>query len=216
MQVGVPFFLIQIMALVVFQTDNLVVGHFLGALHVPTYSLTYSLFGYTSLAQSIGFSYFWVAYTDAIAHHDIDWVRRTFRLNLAFSLGFTFAAVVPLIFIARPFIKLWSGGAVTPPLDLVLWMAAWSMINALCSPIASLLAASSQMKAQLIYGSAAMVTNIFLSIYLVKLWGITGTIAATVIAYAVFVCVPTIVDSELLLNRLRRKARCQSNRSSNI
>jgi O-antigen/teichoic acid export membrane protein len=203
-KVGVPFFLIQIMALVVFQTDNLIVGHFLGAAHVPSYSLTYNLFGYTSFAQSIAFGYFWVAYTDAIARRDLDWVRRAFRFNLVLSLGSTFAAVVPLIFIARPFIKLWTRGVVEPPIDLVLWMAAWSMINALCSPIASLLAAASQMGAQLIYGAAAMVTNIVLSIYLVQLWGITGTIAATVIAYAVFVCVPTIVDSELLLRRLRR------------
>jgi O-antigen/teichoic acid export membrane protein len=216
MQIGVPFFLIQIMALVVFQTDNLIIGHFLGAAQVPSYSLTYNLFGYTSLVQSIGFSYFWVAYTDAIVRHDIDWVRRTFRLNLALSLGFTLAAVVPLIFIARPFIMMWTGGAVVPSLDLVLWIAAWSMINALCSPIASLLAAGSQMKAQLIYGAVAMVTNIFLSIYLVKLWGITGTIAATVIAYAIFVCIPTIVDSELLLRRLRLGAACRVEQTPNI
>jgi O-antigen/teichoic acid export membrane protein len=216
MQIGIPFFLIQIMALVVFQTDNLIIGHFLGAAQVPSYSLTYNLFGYTSIVQSVGFSYFWVAYTDAIVRRDIDWVRRTFRLNLALSLGFTLAAVVPLIFIARPFVSMWTGGAVIPSLDLVLWIAAWSMINALCSPIASLLAAGSQMKAQLIYGAAAMVTNVFLSIYLVKLWGVTGTIAATVMAYAIFVCIPTIVDSELLLRRLRLRGERQNEQTQGI
>ena len=68
----------------------------------------------------------WVAYTDAIARRDIDWVQRTFSRNLAFSLGSTFAAVLPLIFIARPFIKLWAGEAVVPSTDFVLWMAAWA------------------------------------------------------------------------------------------
>lgn len=203
MQVGVPFFLIQIMALVVFQTDNLIIGHFLGAAQVPSYSLTYSLFGYTSLIQSIGFNYFWVAYTDAIVRRDIDWVRRTFRLNLASSLGFTLAAVVPLIFIARPFIKLWAGAAVVPSLDLVLWMAAWSMINALCSPIACLLAAAAHMRAQVIYSAVSAIINIALSIYLVGLWGITGVVAGKVISYMLFICVPASIDISLLLRKLR-------------
>jgi O-antigen/teichoic acid export membrane protein len=203
MQIGVPFFLIQIMALVVFQTDNLIIGHFLGAAQVPSYSLTYSLFGYTSLIQSIGFNYFWVAYTDAIVRRDIDWVRRTFRLNLASSLGFTLAAVVPLIFIARPFIKLWAGAAVVPSLDLVLWMAAWSMINALCSPIACLLAAAAHMRAQVIYSAVSAIINIALSIYLVGLWGITGVLAGKVISYMLFICVPASIDISLLLRKLR-------------
>jgi O-antigen/teichoic acid export membrane protein len=202
MQIGVPFFLIQIMALVVFQTDNLIIGHFLGAAQVPSYSLTYNLFGYTSLVQSISFNYFWVAYTDAIVRHDINWVRRTFRINIASSLGFTFAAVVPLIFIARPFIKLWTGGVVVPPLDLVLWMSAWSMINALCSPIACLLAAAAHMKAQVIYSAISAAINVALSIYLVSIWGITGVIAGTVISYMLFICVPVSIDIFLLLRKL--------------
>ena len=202
MKVGVPFFLIQIMALVVFQTDNLIIGHFLGAARVPSYSLTYNLFGYTSLVQSTSFNYFWVAYSDAIARHDIDWVRRTFRLNLAVSICFTLAAVVPLIFIARPFINLWTAGAVTPQYDLVLWMAAWSMINAFCSPIASLLAAAAHMRAQVIYSTVSAVINIILSIYLVSTWGISGVIAGTVISYMLFICVPASFDVVILFRKL--------------
>ena len=91
--------------------------------------------------------------------HDINWVRRTFRINIASSLGVTFAAVVPSAFIARPFIKLWTGGVVVPPLDLVIWMSAWSMINALCSPIACLLAAAAHMKAQVIYSAISAAIN---------------------------------------------------------
>jgi O-antigen/teichoic acid export membrane protein len=203
LQVGVPFFLIQIMGLIVFQTDNFVVAHFLGAENIPSYSLTYSLFGYTSLIQAVLFNYVWVAYTDAIVRNDIRWVRRTLKLNLVFSVGSTFAAVVPLIFIARPFIKLWAGNAVVPSLDLILWMAAWSIINAFCSPIACLLAAAAHMKAQVVYGALAAVTSVVLSIYLVEVWGITGVIAGTVISYIIFVCVPSSFDTLLLLRKLQ-------------
>ena len=201
--VGIQFFLIQIMSLLVFETDNLVIAHWIGADHVPSYSLTYSLFNYTSLIQSILFRYVWVAYAEAIARRDIDWVWRTFTMNVTFSLGSTLAIVVPLIFIAQPFIRLWAGEAVIPPFDLVLWMAVWSMINALCSPIACLLAAASHMRAQVAYSALAATVNIALSVYLVQVWGVSGVIAGTVIAYAVFVCIPAPVDTLLLLRRLR-------------
>ncbi|MDR3415938.1 MAG: polysaccharide biosynthesis C-terminal domain-containing protein [Nevskia sp.] len=202
LHVGLLFFLMQISALVVFETDNLVIAHYLGAAHVPPYSLTYSLFGFTSLIQALLFSYVWIAYSEAIARRDIAWVQRAFILNLAFSLGSTLLAVIPLIFIARPFIRLWAGAAVVPPFDLVLWMAAWSMINAFCSPTACLLAAAAHIRAQTVYSAVAAAINIALSIYLIRRWGITGVIAGTVISYLLFICIPQSIDTFMLIRKL--------------
>jgi O-antigen/teichoic acid export membrane protein len=200
---GGTFFLIQIVALVIFQTGNFIVAKFTGSASVPSYSLTYTLFSYSYLPQVILFNYLWVAYADAIARRDIGWVARALKRNLSFSLGFTLAAVVPLILIARPFIRLWTRGAVVPPFDLVYWMAAWSMINAFCSPIACLLAAADHMKAQLVYSALAAAVSIALSIMLIQSWGVSGVIAGTVIAYIVFVCFPCAIDALLLLRKLR-------------
>jgi O-antigen/teichoic acid export membrane protein len=203
LQSGGTFFLIQIVALIVFQTDNFIVAKFAGSASVPSYSLTNTLFSYSYLPQTILFSYLWVAYADAIARRDIDWVARTLTRVLSLSLGFTLAAVVPLIFIAPPFIRFWTRGAVVPPLDLVYWMAAWSMINAFCSPIACLLAAADHMKAQLVYSAVSAAVNIVLSIVLIKSWGVTGVIAGSVISYIIFVCFPAGIDTLLLLRKLR-------------
>ena len=203
LHVGAQFFLIGILSLLVFETDNLVIAHYLGAVQVPSYSLTYNLFGFTYLLQTLLFNYLWVGYTDAITRRDIEWMRRIFALNLAFSLGSTLAAVIPLIFVARPFIKVWAGEAVVPPQELVLWMAAWSMINAFCSPSACLLAAASHLKSQIIYSTVSVIMNITLSIYLVQRWGVTGVIAATVVSYLVFICIPQSLVTSLLLRRLR-------------
>lgn len=206
MSVGVQFFFIQILALSVFQTDALLIAHFLGAAQVPIYSLTFKLFEFTSLLQNIMFGYLWVAYVEAISRGDIDWVRKTFKRTLAFSVGSTFAAVIPLIFIAQPFIGIWSRGTITPPFDLVLWMAAWSLINAFCSPIACVIAAASQMKRQLVYGTAVAVTNLILSVFLIQRWGVTGAIAGTVLAYILFNCGPSFLDAWFLIKRLASEA----------
>jgi O-antigen/teichoic acid export membrane protein len=202
-QVGGKFFLIQIMALVVFQTDNLVVGHYLGSARVPEYSLTYTLFNYTSLPQAALFSYLWAAYTEAIARKDIAWVSRTFRLNLALGMAFTAVAVLAIAFIARPFIGWWAGPTVVPSSALIAWMAAWSLINAFTNPIACLLASAAHLRTQIIYSAFSTVSNIVLSIYLVQRWGVEGVIAATVLSYAFFVCGPVYIDAQRLLGRLR-------------
>jgi O-antigen/teichoic acid export membrane protein len=170
---------------------------------VPSYNLTYKLFGYCSLVQGLLFNYVWVAYSEAIARRDIDWVRKTFRMNMTFSLLSTSAMVIPLIFIAQPFIRLWAGEVAVPSMRLVYWMAGWTMINAYCSPMACLLAAAGHLKAQLCYAFVCVVANVALTLYLVKEWGAAGVIAGTVLAYLIFMCIPIAVDAGVLLRRLR-------------
>jgi O-antigen/teichoic acid export membrane protein len=203
MNVGIQFFLIQILALIIFEADNFFVAHYLGADQVPSYNLTYKLFGYCSLVQGLLFNYVWVAYSEAIARRDIEWVRKTFRMNMTFSLLSTTAMIIPLIFIAQPFIRVWAGEVAVPSMSLVYWMAAWTMINAYCSPISCLLAAAGHLKAQLFYSFATVVVNVALSIHLVKGWGSAGVIAATVLAYLLFMCAPIAWDASMLMKKLR-------------
>lgn len=200
------FFLLQITALLVFQTDNLVVAHFLGAAQVPSYSVTHSLFTYTTLLQAAVFTYLWPAYTEAIARRDIAWVRRVFNLDLAGSVAFSSATAAVLIVIAKPFILWWAGPAAEPSTGLVWWMAAWSVIDGFTSPIACLLAAAAHIRAQIVYSALAALCNIALSVTLVQTWGVTGVIAGTVISYAVLICIPTYVDARSLLRKLSRAA----------
>ena len=205
-QTGIMFFLIQILALIAFQTDNLVIARYLGASDVAPYNMVYKLFGYTTLLQSLLFSYIWVAYSDAIARGDIPWVKKAFRASVIGGTLVTAVVVVPLVFIAVPFIRWWTGGHITPGLDLVLWMAVWSVINAFTQAVASLLAAANHLKIQIMYSVVSSVLNLVLSIALVRTWGATGVIAGTVVAYLIAVCLPCIIDAELLLKRLSLSA----------
>lgn len=201
--VGGQFFALQIMALVTLSTDNFVISHYLGSASVPEYSLSYNLFNYTGLPQAILFQYLWSAYNEAIARDDAEWVGRTLDRNLIAGLAFTAVAAFVLLVIGQPFIAWWSRGAIMPSETLLLWMAAWSVINSFTNPIACLLAAASRMRYQIVYSAFSTVSNLVLSVSLVRVYGSTGVIAATVLSYGVFVCVPTFVDSRLLLRRLR-------------
>jgi O-antigen/teichoic acid export membrane protein len=203
LQTGGPFFVIQILSLIVFETDTLIAGHYRGAASVPAYSLAYTLFTCTSLPQNLAFTYLWSAYTEAIARRDIAWVHHVFRASFIAGLGFTAAATSVLLVAAAPFIHWWTEGAVTPGRSLVFWLAAWSLIHAATNPHACLLAAAGRLRWQIIYSAAAAACNIPLSIHLVRIWGLPGIIAGTVITYAIFICVPIHLDTNFLLRKLR-------------
>ncbi len=205
MKIGGQFFLIQIMALVTFQTDVLVIAHFLGSTSVPVYNLTYQLFNYAILPQALLFPYLWVAYNEAITRGDIGWVRRALKWSLAGGLAWSAIAAIGLIAIAKPFIAWWAGPQVVPTTGLVLVMAVWVIINAATNSMACLLAAASHLRYQLIYTAFATVSNLVLSVILVGRMGPTGVIAATVISYIVFICGPVVVDVNFLVKRLGRE-----------
>jgi O-antigen/teichoic acid export membrane protein len=200
---GSQFLAIQVLALIVFETDALIAGHYRGAASIPAYSLAYSLFAYTALPQTLAFTYLWTAYTDAIARRDLAWLQTTFRSACLAGLAFTTVTALLLIPIAAPFIHWWTSGAVTPDKTLILWLAGWSIIHAATNPHACLLAAASRLRAQIAYSAAAALCNFALSIYLVQRDGLPGIIAGTVISYAVFICIPIQLDTRQLFKTLR-------------
>jgi O-antigen/teichoic acid export membrane protein len=154
----------------------------------------------------MAFSYMWVAYTEAIARHDIAWVKRTFHFTLVTGTLLTLILAIGLAFIAQPFITWWAGPSVTPPMAFIFWMTAWAVVNGFTSPIACLLAAAAHLRNQTIYSAVACVANIALTLSLVQSWGLTGVIAGTVISYVVFICIPTLIDVEYLIRKLTRQA----------
>jgi O-antigen/teichoic acid export membrane protein len=62
---GILFFILQLTGLVVFNSDNLVITHFLGAAEVTPYSVAWRLTSYASLLQSELIPSFWPAFTEA-------------------------------------------------------------------------------------------------------------------------------------------------------
>jgi O-antigen/teichoic acid export membrane protein len=199
---GGMFFVIQIAVLLIFQTDNIIIARFLGAQEVTPYSIAWRLFSYATLIQAFIFPNLWPAYSEAFARRDNAWIKHAFRTNLAASLLLTIFCILPLVLFGREIISLWVGIEAVPPFSLLLWMGGWSIIYTVMTSVACILNGSGNMRGQMIYGMATAIINIALSIVLVIPFGITGVIAATVIAYLVCNVIPASVEVTYLLKRL--------------
>jgi O-antigen/teichoic acid export membrane protein len=190
---GSSFFLIQVAAVVVFSSDNIVVSHYLGAAEVTPYSVTWRLVGLAAVLQSLIFPALWPAYAEAYAKRDYGWIRRTFSLTMKGTVALNLCCVTVLIVFGRALIRLWAGPAAVPTFSLLLAMGVWALISGFMSVESCLLAAMNRIREQAALSIVAAVVNIALSIALVRHIGSLGVIGGTILSYLLVLVVPQSV-----------------------
>jgi hypothetical protein len=70
------------------------------------------------------------------------------------------------------------------------------------NPIACLLTVAYHVTAQILSSGIATVSNLVLTIYLVRRSGVKGAIAATVVSNAASACIPVYTDANSLIRKL--------------
>ena len=197
--VGGMFFIAQIAALLILQTDNLVIAHFLGAQAVTPYSVTWRLFSCSTLLQTLLLQSLWPAYAEAYTRKDGAWIRRTFRFNLLSNLAITLAIVVPLVWLGPVIIRHWAGAEAVPSFTLLLLMGIWSLIGGAFQSIVCMLNGMGRVKIQMKVGVITSVVNVGISIWLVQRIGIEGVILGTVASYVLLALIPVCIETRSAL-----------------
>ena len=187
---GSYFFLIQLAAVVVFSSDNLIVSHYLGAAEVTPYSVTWRVVGLAAVLQSLIFPALWPAYAEAYARGDFLWIRRTFAAIMKGTLALNTYCVAILLFFGRSLIRLWAGPSAVPTTALLLAMGIWALINGFMSVESCLLAALNRTREQAVLSIIAAGVNIALSLWLVGHIGSLGVIGGTILSYLFVLVVP--------------------------
>lgn len=201
-RIGSQFFIVQLNGILLFQTDNVIIAHFLGASAVTPYNVTWRLFTYAGLVTALFNGALWPAYAEAYSRRDGAWIRRTFNRSLWATFVLTTLLAGLLVGIGEWFIRHWAGPEAVPPFAVIAWMGLWSVISAVMGACASLANATGHLRGQMICGLLAALLNLALSIVLIETHGLPGVIAATVIAYAVCVIVPITLETRTILKNM--------------
>jgi O-antigen/teichoic acid export membrane protein len=196
---GILFFVIQLTTIVVFNSDNLVISHFLGADRVAPYAITWRLVNYATLFQVLLIPSFWPAFTEAYVKADLEWVHDTYRkMTRTTSVVVSSAAIACALF-GKAIIRFWAGSAYVPP-TLLLWtMAFWAVVSCMTTNQALLLTATGRLKVEASTAVVSAVANLGLSIYLVQRIGAEGVILSTVLSFLVFMLVPQALEVRRVL-----------------
>lgn len=184
---GGQFFVIQLAGLVVFNSDNIVISHFLSPAEVTPYNVTWRLVTYANTVQILSSQALWPAYAEAWARGQVDWVRtayRRMRRMTALTLAISCAVLIPF---GRAIIRVWAGRVAVPGMPLLLLMCVWMAIFAVTTNQACLMAATGRVRRQAPASALAAILNLALSIYWVRTMGTFGALLGTVVSYLVFI-----------------------------
>jgi O-antigen/teichoic acid export membrane protein len=199
---GFLFFLLLLASTMAYQSDALVVAHFLGSAEAGQYGVPFRLFMFVPSIVSIALVPLWPAYADAWEGGDGAWIRRTFWRSLGFALAANGAAGLGLLVLARPLLRLWVGDAVHPTTTFLVAMVVYVLVWGASGSIAMLLNGCNGVKFQLVVAVAMLAVNVPLSIALLDPLGVAGPVVGTIVAQAVMVLIPAAFYIPALLRRV--------------
>jgi O-antigen/teichoic acid export membrane protein len=187
---GLLFFALQLAGLVVFNSDNLVITHFVGAAAVTPYSVAWKLTQYASLLQGLLIPSLWPAISEAYHKRQMPWINSIYRsLERKTLIGVGTAAL--LIGLAGRFIiRVWVGQSAVPGRELLWLMALFAFIMSVTTNQALLLSATGRLRLEATVAVLAAAVNLLLSIHLVKTMGVEGVILSTILSFLIVMIGP--------------------------
>lgn len=108
MTLGLKFFILQIAAIVQYQTILFFIAHYFDTLQVTSYNIAYKYFGIIHMIFIILVTPLWSGVTDAYNKGDINWIKNSVNKYLKVLILFVFIGAVMLIF-AEPIYNVWLG-----------------------------------------------------------------------------------------------------------
>jgi O-antigen/teichoic acid export membrane protein len=199
---GRLFAILQTAAVVNYEVDAVVVSHFRGPASVTTFTATTRLFAVPLVLGGLFYTPLWAAFADASARGDFEWVRKTYVQATRTSVYWLLPMAALLGVVGGPLVRVWTRGAVHPPVALVVALAVWILVFAVNQPQAMLLNSLHEERFQLIITSATVAANVLLSVVLTIHVGVSGPIWGTVIAQ--IFCALTPATLYLRKHTLRR------------
>lgn len=108
MTLGLKFFVLQIAAIVQYQTILFLIAHYFDPLQVTSYNIAYKYFGILQMGFMILITPLWSGVTDAYNSGDIAWIRNAVKKYLYILIPFIFLGILMLL-LANPIYDLWLG-----------------------------------------------------------------------------------------------------------
>jgi O-antigen/teichoic acid export membrane protein len=189
LRLGAQFWIAQASAIVLLQTDLLVVSWLFGASEAAAYGTAQRLFVLLGATHAAFITPYWAAYAEAASRGgrgDADWIARTFRRSIRLSLLGS-AAASALLLALMPWLFGWLvPGDVRFDVHLGLALMSVESVNAVTRCIATLLNGLGAIRAQALVGPVCGAANLALSVALGRWLGPAGVAWATAACLLIF------------------------------
>lgn len=180
LNLGIKFFVIQVSAIIIFQTTNIVITQVLGPSQVTVYNIAYKYFFVIGMVFSIIITPFWSAFTDAFTKVDFGWMRSSLKGLQNFWLVIIPTSVIMLLLSSFVY-RIWIGNSVTVPFLISFLMALYVIMFTRFSLFINLINGIGKVHLQLYVNITISVLYIPAAVYSCKYLGLTGIVLANIL-----------------------------------
>ncbi len=188
MGLGIKFFIIQIAAIILYQTTNLLLLKLFDPEEVTSYNINYKYFGVITMVFSIVMSPFWVAFSDAYFKNDINWIKQTVQ-KLVKTWALISAGGLVMLLVSVPLIRLWVGDEVRYSLHAGFAMWLYFISSSFGSIFVFFINGTGKVFLQFLTSLIAPILFIPLALVMGKYMGQAGLIYSSIICnvYGIFI-----------------------------
>jgi len=177
MGLGVQFFIMQISAIVIFSSSNIIISQVLGPEQVTPYNIVFKYFSVVTLMFNIVITPMWSATTEAYAKGDLGWINKGMK-NMLKIWVLSVGGIVIMIGCSGFVYHLWIGDQVIIPFKLTLLMGIYSILLLWSVCFSTFLYGIGKLRLQLLNMVILAILFIPLAIWMSKMMGIYGIVVA--------------------------------------
>jgi O-antigen/teichoic acid export membrane protein len=198
---GYKFFLIKIAMLIIYQTNNILIGSFVSLEGVPQYQAAYKYLSIFMLLFVILNNQLWPSNLEAYTKGEIDWMKKSMSTVLKIWIGTVFLAA--LMVVISPFIyNLWLGEKLDVSIILSIVVAISICFTTWVNMFNIVLNGTGKIKLQMYAWLFAALINIPASLFFVLVLnlGVVGVVLGTISSL-----IPLVILSPIQVNKILGK-----------
>jgi O-antigen/teichoic acid export membrane protein len=177
---GIKFFILQIITLIIFQTNNLIIAHKLGPSFVTDYNIAYKYIGIIAMIFAIILTPFWSATTEAYHRDDLKWIR-----EIVLKLNFIWVGMLligcGLIYFSTELYYLWVGDNIIVDKKLLFLLLIYFTIYMRYGIYGYIINGIGKVKLQLIITGIIAILYIPTTLFFAESFGLYGIILSMIL-----------------------------------
>jgi len=188
------FFIVQMLSLVLFTSNNLFLIHSYGPDQVTEYNVVYKLVVLFLLPLDASAPYITPAINEAVSNNDYTWVKKSIRKLLILSLILAISTGSIAYFFGNSIINIWLGDGLVIDKNVLLSISIFMLLYAnLGCALSYVMLSSKLIKSKTLFYTVAVIISLIVKFFWVKSFGVSGVFWSTTAPMFILYIVPCIV-----------------------
>lgn len=182
---GLKFFILQVITIILFQANAIIIAQAVGLESVVEYNLAFKYISVVTMFFNIAIAPIWSATTDAYVKKDFAWIKKT----ISYSKKICYATIIigcVMLLLSQYIYKLWLGsGTITIPYTTTGLILLYTSFEMLYKIYGTIINGIGKVYAQMVITGIVAIVYIPLAYFLGSKFGLIGVLIANVIVFVI-------------------------------